>query len=178
MQRPTHPGEKRFHPVLELFYGGLLMRLSHLSLVCSTALLASAGMAFAVPADMGGFTTSTAPGVTYGQLLSPFNISSGASQDNTFLSNDQLNPSESFSLSFDYSYGYTGATTTSYAPNGTLTKFFLQNSLGTRYSFTLDPSLGGSGSVGGTSGGYTVTAPVLIPIPLHPNSSMRARSIR
>ncbi len=145
------------------------MRLTHLSLVCSAALMVSAGVACAVPADMGGFTNSATPGATYGQLLSPFNVSTSAtaSQDNTFLSQDQLNPGKSFSLSFDYSYGFTGATTTSYAPNGTLTKFFLQNSTGTQYSFTLDPSVGGSGALGsgtgsggsgGSSAGYSVTA--------------------
>jgi hypothetical protein len=141
------------------------MRLSRLSLVCSAAVMVSAGVACAVPADMGGFTNSATPGVTYGQLLSPFDITTSASgsQDNTFVSNDQLNPSESFSLSFDYEYGFTGATTTSYAPNGTLTKFFLQNAQGTRYSFILNPSVSGSGSGGGSGGGgstagYSVTA--------------------
>ena len=138
------------------------MRLSHLSVVCTAALALSTGAAFAVPADMGGFTTPSAPGTTYGQLLSGFNISNGASQDNVFTSNDQLNPGESFSLSFDYSYNFAGATTTSYAPNGTLTKFFLQNATGSQYVFTLDPSVGGSGSVGsgssGSSSGYSITS--------------------
>ena len=131
------------------------MRLSHLSVVCTAALALSAGAAFAVPADMGGFTTPSAPGTTFGQLLSGFNISNGASQDNVFTSNDQLNPSESFSLSFDYSYNFAGATTTSYAPTGTLTKFFLQNATGSQYVFTLNPdppSILGSGSGGGGSG--------------------------
>ncbi|MGC8561099.1 MAG: PEP-CTERM sorting domain-containing protein [Phycisphaerae bacterium] len=138
------------------------MRLSHLSIVCTAALAISTGAAFAVPADMGGFTTPSAPRTTYGQLLSGFNISNGASQDNVFTSNDQLNPGESFSLSFDYSYNFAGATTTSYAPNGTLTKFFLQNATGSQYVFTLDPSVGGSGSVGsgssGSSSGYSITS--------------------
>lgn len=137
------------------------MRFSNISAVGALAVLASAGVACAVPADLGGFTSPSAPGATVGQLLGAFNISSGASQDNTFLSNDQLNPGNAFSASFDYEYTYSGATTTSYAPNGTLTKFFLQNSAGTQVVFTLDPSVGGSGASGaGGSGstGYSVSA--------------------